>query len=310
MPCNRSSQAIGRCTTMTSPAGIQSRREDIESNRENVSGMIELWSFPSKDSSETIGVVHATPSVSTVKSTLVLQLFLRFYKLSSDGKPLWIYRNPQRTTVLPPKQGAPITDKLRGAASDAGIFASALVTDDSVYFADTGGTMYCLDRDSGEERWKLDSRSDSFPDSHWNNVLMASPIMPTERSSSEAAHWNNSFAGTKEYAGATGRGFVVAVEPLTGQVMWKHDVGPKPKARATRGHRGSWESTSSNTVPPPAVSGQLPRTIKNRTRSFSGPMSTSRRVNQLPRTPTCILQILVRSWLWTLPLEKGFGIPN
>ncbi len=155
--------------------------------------------------------------------------FPAFYKLSSDGKPLWIYRNPQRTTVLPPKQGAPITDKLRGAASDAGIFASALVTDDSVYFADTGGTMYCLDRDTGDERWKLDTRSDAFPDSHWNNVLMASPILADGKVLFGGGTLEQLFAGTKEYAGATGRGFVVAVEPLSGQVIWKHDVGPKPE---------------------------------------------------------------------------------
>ena len=36
-------------------------------------------------------------------------------------------------------------------------------------------------------------------------------------------------AGTKGYPGSTGRGFLVALHPRTGALIWKHDVGPKPE---------------------------------------------------------------------------------
>ena len=109
-------------------------------------------------------------------SLLGTATFPAFYKLGPDGKLRWVYRNPTRKAVLPPADGAPVTDKLRGAASEAGIFGSALVADGAVYFADTGGWMYCLDAESGNERWKVDTRAKEFPGSHWNNLLMASPI--------------------------------------------------------------------------------------------------------------------------------------
>src|SRR5207302_883463 len=33
----------------------------------------------------------------------------------------------------------------------------------------------------------------------------------------------------KAYAGSTGRGFLVALDPKTGKIIWKYDVGPKPE---------------------------------------------------------------------------------
>jgi hypothetical protein len=70
-----------------------------------------------------------------------------------------------------------VTAKLRDAASEGGIFGSALVAEGAVYFADGGGGMYCLDAETGKERWKVDSRASTFPDAHWLNILMASPII-------------------------------------------------------------------------------------------------------------------------------------
>ena len=50
----------------------------------------------------------------------------------------------------------------------------------------------------------------------------------TGRSSSRGGTLEQLFAGTKGYPGSTGRGFVVALEPTSGKLLWKHDVGPKP----------------------------------------------------------------------------------
>ena len=151
--------------------------------------------------------------------------FPAFYKLAPDGTLGWVYRNPVRKNVLPPAAGAPITEKLRGTASDAGSFSSALVAGGAVYFADTGGWMYCLEAATGVERWKMDSRAAPFPDAHWNNILMASPILADGKVVFAGGTLEQLFAGTTGYPGSTGRGFLVALDPKTGKVIWKYEIG-------------------------------------------------------------------------------------
>jgi outer membrane protein assembly factor BamB/dienelactone hydrolase len=194
----------------------------------NVGKLVEKWRFPAADSKETIGVVHATPTVVAGEVYFGTATFPAFYKLAPDGKLRWVYRNPARTAVLPPTADAPITDKLRGAASDAGIFSSALVADGAVYFADTGGWMYCLDANTGKERWKVDSRAKTFPDAHFNNLMMGSPVWADGKVVFSGGTLEQLFAGTLLYPGSTGRGFLVALDPKTGAIVWKFDVGPKP----------------------------------------------------------------------------------
>ncbi len=157
--------------------------------------------------------MHATPTVVAGEVYFGTATFPAFYKLAPDGKLRWVYRNPVRKAVLPPERGVPITEKLRGAASVSGIFSSALVADGAVYFADTGGWMYCLDAATGAERWKVDSRAETFPGAHWNNLLMASPIMAEGKVVFGGGTLEQLVAGTKEYPGSTGRGFLVALNP-------------------------------------------------------------------------------------------------
>lgn len=195
----------------------------------NVGQLIEKWRFPAADSKETVGVVHATPSVVAGEVYFGTATFPAFYKLGRDGALRWVYRNPVRKAVLPPAEGAPVTDKLRDAASDGGIFSSALVGDGGVYFADTGGWIYCLDAATGTERWKVDTRAKTFPDAHFNNLLMASPIMADGKIVFGGGTLEQLFAGTIGYPGSTGRGFLVALDPKSGRIVWKYDVGPKPE---------------------------------------------------------------------------------
>ncbi len=130
----------------------------------NVGKLVERWRFPAANSTETIGVVHATPSVVAGEVYFGTATFPAFYKLAPDGSLRWVYRNPARPSVLPPANGAPVTEKLRAAASGAGIFSSALVADGAVYFADTAGWICCLDARTGDERWKVDTRrASTFP---------------------------------------------------------------------------------------------------------------------------------------------------
>src|SRR5204863_9140317 len=91
--------------------------------KDTVSRLEEKWRFPAKDSKEVIGAVHATPVV--VNGCVYFGTVTRstFYKLGPDGQMKWSY----------PKRG----DAAGGPDSDrsGGIFGSALVTAEAVYFA-------------------------------------------------------------------------------------------------------------------------------------------------------------------------------
>jgi outer membrane protein assembly factor BamB len=195
----------------------------------NVGRLVEKWRFPAADAKETIGVVHATPTVVAGEVYFGTATAPAFYKLAPDGKLRWVYRNPPRKAALPATDGPPVSDKLRAVASEGGIFSSALVADGAVYFADVAGWMYRLDARTGKERWKVDSRAADFPDAHWNNLFMGSPILADGKVIFAGGTLEQLFAGTKDYPGSTGRGFLVALDPKTGKLLWKHDVGPRPQ---------------------------------------------------------------------------------
>jgi polyvinyl alcohol dehydrogenase (cytochrome) len=195
----------------------------------NVGKLIEKWRFPAADSKDTIGVVHATPTVVDGEVYFGTGTFPAFYKLDATGKQKWAYRNPARKQVLPPTSDGDLGDKLASTIRYAGIMSSALVADGAVYFADTGGSVYCLDAATGAERWKVDMRAPSFPGAHSNNLTLCSPILADGKIVIGGGTIEQTYAGTKEYPGSTGRGFVVAFEPKTGAVVWKYDVGEKPQ---------------------------------------------------------------------------------
>jgi outer membrane protein assembly factor BamB len=117
----------------------------------------------------------------------------------------------------------------RFQASEDGIFGSALVTSDTVFFADIGGWIYALNRETGAERWKLNARAKEFPDCHSFNVFFASPILADGKLIVAGGTLEQVVAGFPFYRGCTGRGFVVALDPKTGRIHWKYDLGPKPQ---------------------------------------------------------------------------------
>ena len=234
------------------PAGWRFNPAETTLSPKNVGGLVETWRFPAAGSKEAIGVVHATPSVVAGEVYFGTATFPTFYKLGRDGKLLWSYRNPARQHATPPTLGdaasdklpttlnqtfgiqpplgaPPVTGKLRGAASVAGIYGSALVANGAVYFADTGGWMYCLDARDGSERWKIDARAPEFPGSHFNNMFMASPVLADGKVVFGGGTLEQVYAGTPRYPGSTGRGFLVALEPADGKIAWKYDLGPKPE---------------------------------------------------------------------------------
>ena len=107
---------------------------------------------------------------------------------------------------------------------------SALVDRDTVYFADLGGWIYALDRATGSGALEAEhSRARSSRAPSDQRLLRRRRSSPTASSSWPAARSSRSSPASPFYKGSTGRGFVVALEPKTGHVIWKYDVGPKPE---------------------------------------------------------------------------------
>jgi polyvinyl alcohol dehydrogenase (cytochrome) len=201
-------------------------------NRANAAGLEEKWRFPARDSDLEIGVIHATPVVVDGYVYFGTATSATFYKLTPDGKLCWSYRNPVYGKLPPrPDAGRPKVPErnVRFQSSENGIFSSALVTRDTVYFMDLGGWIYALDRATGAERWKLNSRGASFPGAHPINLFFASPVLADGKLIIAGGTLEQVVAASPAYKGCTGRGFVVALEPKTGQILWKYDVGPKPQ---------------------------------------------------------------------------------
>jgi outer membrane protein assembly factor BamB len=188
------------------------------------------WRFPADDAELRIGAIHATPSVVGGEVYFGTATDPAFYKVGADGRLLWSYRNPEavQPEKKPSKASAKPNPNARYESTDQGIFSSAWVSDDSVFFTDNGGWIYALDRKSGAERWKLNTRAESFPSAHALNLLFASPIMADGKLICAGGAIEQAVAGSIFYKGSTGRGFVVALEPASGELLWIHNVGEQP----------------------------------------------------------------------------------
>jgi polyvinyl alcohol dehydrogenase (cytochrome) len=188
-------------------------------SRDNVGQLVEKWRFPPADSDEKVGVVHATVVVNGYVY-FGTETNPTFYKLTPDGKVKWAYRPPPR----------PLLARLTAAAGlpTAGFMNAALVTGDTVYVGDMGGTIYALDRMTGQERWKIDTRAAPFPCAHPSNCVFSAPILAEGCVVVAGGAYEHAVGASPLSRGCTGRGFVVALVPDSGKVAWKYDVGPEP----------------------------------------------------------------------------------
>jgi polyvinyl alcohol dehydrogenase (cytochrome) len=211
--------------------GSRHNRGETAIGRDNAGRLEEKWRFPAKGSRETVGVIHATPIVVGGYIYFGTATDPAFYKLTPDGKVCWTYRNPARPKParLTPKQMDEANRGLRFLSSAEGVLGSALVTDDTVVFGDIGGWFYALDRATGAERWKINSRVKPFPGAHMLNAFFASPILADGKLIVAGGTLEQVVAAFPGYKGCTARGFVMALEPKTGRILWKYDVGPKPE---------------------------------------------------------------------------------
>jgi polyvinyl alcohol dehydrogenase (cytochrome) len=209
--------------------GTRHNKGEKAIDKSNVGQLQEKWRFPAQGSGQEIGVIHATPVVVNGYVYFGTATDPTFYKVTPDGKLKWSYRNPNRSRPLEP----PKTEAARNArflTSADGIFTSALITEDSVYFGDIGGWYHALDRETGMERWTLNARGKEFPGTHPVNCFFASPILIDGKLIVGGGTLEQIVAAFPGYKGCTGRGFVIALDPKTGQIIWKYDVGPKPEA--------------------------------------------------------------------------------
>lgn len=188
----------------------------------------EKWRFPAKDSKETIGVVHATPTVVNGYVYFGTNTNPTFYKLTPDGKVKWSYKPTGRAAQANQQRGGGGNRSGNRLPVGDGIMSSALVTEDSVYFADLAGMVYSLDRFTGKEQWKLDTKSENFPEPHPFNCLFASPILVDGKLIIAGGAFEHADGARTPTYDCTGRGYVAALDPASGKVVWKYNVGPKP----------------------------------------------------------------------------------
>jgi outer membrane protein assembly factor BamB len=218
--------------------GSRHNRGERAVGRDNAERLEEKWRFPARDSGQEIGVIHATPAV--VNGYVYFGTVGRnptFYKLTPDGRVRWSYRNPAyRGEPSPSQPEARPKDETTKApivrlqpSDEGGILCSALVTEDSVLFSDLGGWIYALNRATGTERWKRSTRDKEFPGAHPLNLSIASPILAQGKLIVAGGTLEQVLAAIPGYKGCTGRGFVAALEPESGRVVWKYDVGPAPQ---------------------------------------------------------------------------------
>lgn len=187
--------------------------------KENVEKLVEKWRFPPQDSATKIGVVHCTVVVNghvyfgTESNPTV-------YKLTPDGQVKWSYQNTApRAPSAVAASGLP----------PAGFLSAALVEGNTVYIGDVGGMLFALDRATGKERWKVDTRSAPFPGAHSSNCIFASPIMADGKLIVAGGGFEHAVGANPKHRCCTGRGFVAAFDPKSGKTLWKYDVGPEPK---------------------------------------------------------------------------------
>src|SRR6266850_1628009 len=109
-------EASAQTGAAVSPADWPSYNHDVSGWRSNpaektlgpgnVGKLVEKWRFPADGSTQSVGVVHATPSVVADEVYFGTATDPAFYKLAPDGTLRWVYRNTARESVLPRSDGA------------------------------------------------------------------------------------------------------------------------------------------------------------------------------------------------------------
>lgn len=195
---------------------------------QNVGSLEVKWSFPESDESvNRIGKVHATPTVVDHHVYFSTATEPAIYCLRPDGTRKWKYENLINGKVVT-RGRRNLTDDARELVS-GGFYNAVLVQGDSLFATDTSGFVYCLAKETGVEKWKLDLREMSFPLAHPKNQSMGSPILAGGRLIVGGGAYEHDLGARSDYECCTGRGFVIALNPKTGELLWQFALGTKPE---------------------------------------------------------------------------------
>lgn len=207
-------------------AGWRFNHGENSLNASNVGTLEQKWRFPTEESGEQIGIVHATPVVvngfvyfGTARTNPT------FYKLTPSGKLAWKYHIK---SVITAEEADPYIKHGAENITD-GVMNSALVYGGRVFFGTFGGQIICLDRFTGRELWRVKTKKPPFPSAHSANTVMSSPIMVDGKLIVAGGGFEHSLGAIPEYPCCSGRGFVAAFNPESGENLWVFDVGPQPE---------------------------------------------------------------------------------
>lgn len=208
-----------------SPNGWRLNDHESILNPKTVERLELLWKFPTDGASETCGVIHATPAVVDGFVYFGTATQPRFYCITPQGKTAWVYDLTEHRK----QRGRDLDDSSGHLNPETGVYVSALVTETTVYFGDSAGVMYGLDRVTGEELWVVDSHGSEFPGAHRANIVMGSPTLVQDKVVFGGGAFEHAGGVIPGYECCNGRGFVIAIQQASGQIVWKYDVGPQPQ---------------------------------------------------------------------------------
>ena len=152
----RPTRKTGRCTTTTSSARATTRPRRPSAGT-TPAGSWRSGGSPPRARARRSASSTPRPSSSTATSTSARPPTRR----STSSRPTARSAGPTATRIAGRRPSSPDARIPRTPAfqsSAEGILGSALVTDDTVFFGDIGGWIYALDRATGAERWKLNTR--------------------------------------------------------------------------------------------------------------------------------------------------------
>ncbi|MEJ6524864.1 MAG: hypothetical protein QNL65_11885, partial [Opitutales bacterium] len=105
---------------------------------DNVSKLSLKWRFPKKGSLEKLGMICATPSVVNGYVYFGTATFPAFYKLKPNGDLAWKFQLGSEDEKIRFQEM-----ESQGLVPRGGVYSSALVTKDAVFFGSVKGTAYC-----------------------------------------------------------------------------------------------------------------------------------------------------------------------
>ena len=222
-------------------AGSRYNPGETAIGRANAGQLVEKWRFPAKGS-ERADRGRSTPRRRVVDGYVYFGTATdpTFYKLAPDGKLCWSYRNPTRARAERPRRSG------RRPTGRARLPVPVVVRGD--HDLGPGGRGHRLfrrprrlvlrprSRDRRASGGRSNARATDFPGAHAINLFFASPILADGKVIVGGGTLEQLVAGGLFYRGSTGRGFLLALEPKTGRIAWKYDLGPEARAPRPADH--------------------------------------------------------------------------